>query len=125
MERLTARTEIGDVAYIKCRNDRKVFESARAAQYAVIYRLAAYEDINLTPEEITARLARLAEYDRQIKEGELVKVPCDLTSIDSKTKLSYEFEGDEWVINAEHIGRVLTKRKVSEFWIYDEKGGNQ
>jgi hypothetical protein len=36
--------------------------------------LANYYDLGRTPDELTSDLTRLAEYDRQIKEGELVLV---------------------------------------------------
>lgn len=44
------------------------------ATYARISRLAEYEDLNLTPAELAASLTRLAEYDRMIESGEMVKV---------------------------------------------------
>ncbi len=36
--------------------------------------LAAYEDLNLTPEELTEKLARLDELERQIADGTYEKV---------------------------------------------------
>lgn len=46
-----------------------------------ITRLAAYEDTNLSPDEITAALSRLAEYEAAEREGRLVRLPCKVGTV--------------------------------------------
>lgn len=63
MQRLTERTQAGDVAYIGQHTQLPGLENAStmkvAARRDVLQRLAAYEDTGLSPAEITALLPKV------------------------------------------------------------------
>jgi hypothetical protein len=96
MGRLTARTETGS-AYIKGRNNRMKYPSAKAASYAVIDRLTEYEDTGMTPEDIKQvqdavnpmPFARFREIMQAEKEGR-----CQVLPIKPNTEFFYIDKGE-------------------------------
>jgi hypothetical protein len=79
MDMITARTR--EVAYIKGRNDRRKYSSAKAAYYAVVERLYEFEEacrISVTecksPEELAAMIAELERYRAKGTVDELERV---------------------------------------------------
>ena len=92
-------------------------KAERGSVIAEMYdRLAAYEDTGLSPDEITAALSRLAEYDAAEREGLLVRLPCRVgdtlyenyegeTDYGKVQKINIEIEADIGAYSLEDIGK--------------------
>jgi len=55
---------------------------------------------------------RLAEYEDAEDKGLLIKLPSET----DKGDITYIYGGSVWVVRLEHIGNVISKRKVTKFY---------
>ncbi len=72
-------------------------------------KLAAYEDIAFTPEELTIKLAKLAEYEQAEAEGLFVRLPCKVGDTVMATVLR-PFNGHTVTIYGEVVAIASTEK---------------
>ena len=118
MERLTEKYYLAEEHYMKCSEDCNVDMDCVDchAFYKLIERLAAYEDIGLTPEEIKAPLtedtminlaskalgvepSRLRELAEADKDGRVVVLPCNGYSDIDIVRNGISYKPDHWNIH--------------------------